>query len=663
MKNTIYYILPLLPLSFYGQTKRNDSIIKLKEVVVAEKFRKKQIQSEVKLSCTVDEYLSTSDNISFIKRGAYAWEPMLNNMNTERSSVTIDGMHVFGACTDKMDPVTSYVETNNLSKVDIHSGQQGGMHGATIAGGIDLQRKRVAFSEEPNYGGSAQVGFQHNNAHRFALADLYYSSEKFVADGTAAYRKAENYKDGKGDKVKHSQFEKYNTSLGLAYKTSELSALKADAIFDVAKNVGYPALPMDTWLARALITSLSFKQLFEEGILKVWDTKAYFNAIEHYMDDTTRPENLVHMDMPGWSTTYGLTSKILLKKNNYTADIQLNGYSNYSLAEMTMYPKDRSKVKGFAFTWPGVTTNYGGLSLSNQWELSDKEQLTLGGTLGLHHNHIEYLDFIRVFNQNTADSPQERTRFLPSMHASYQAKVNPLTFSLGMGYGHRAPSVSEAYGYYIYNSFDRYDYIGTPNLKNEISYELNGSVSLEKENFIVEAKANYFYIENYILGKILHVAFPMNAASVGVKKYEALEYAKIFNTSLNLSYQFLENFNWKGSLNYAQGVDHQGENLPFIRPLSYQSSLQYLREPLAVTFAINGDFTQTAYAPQYGEDHTPAYIIYNLSANYLFPLGKNSLRWEVGVENLLNTYYSTYADWGNIPRMGRNIFTSISISF
>ena len=54
MKNTIYYILALLPLSFYGQTKSNDSIIKLKEVVVAEKFRKKQIQSVVKLSCTVD---------------------------------------------------------------------------------------------------------------------------------------------------------------------------------------------------------------------------------------------------------------------------------------------------------------------------------------------------------------------------------------------------------------------------------------------------------------------------------------------------------------------------------------------------------------------------------------------------------------------------------
>ena len=137
--------------------------------------------------------------------------------------------------------------------------------------------------------------------------------------------------------MKHSHFEKYNTSLGLAYKTGDLSAIKADAIFDVAKDVGYPALPMDTWLARALISSVSFKQLFEEKLLKVWDSKFYFNAIEHYMDDTTRPENLVHMDMPGWSNTYGLTSKLLFKTDSHTTDIQLNGYSNYSLAEMTIY--------------------------------------------------------------------------------------------------------------------------------------------------------------------------------------------------------------------------------------------------------------------------------------------------------------------------------------
>ena len=42
---------------------------------------------------------------------------------------------------------------------------------------------------------------------------------------------------------------------------------------------------------------------------------------------------------------------------------------------------------------------------------------------------------------------------------------------------------------------------------------------------------------------------------------------------------------------------------------------------------------------------------------------KQKIQIEAGVENLLNTYYSTYADWGNIPRMGRNIFTSLKYSF
>ena len=56
---------------------------------------------------SIDEYLQKSAKIQMIKRGAYAWEPLLNNMPTERTVITIDGMRIFGACTDKMDPVTS----------------------------------------------------------------------------------------------------------------------------------------------------------------------------------------------------------------------------------------------------------------------------------------------------------------------------------------------------------------------------------------------------------------------------------------------------------------------------------------------------------------------------------------------------------------------------
>ena len=143
-----------------------------------------------------------------------------------------------------------------------------------------------------------------------------------MADGSASFRKAGNYYDGTNQVVAHSQYNKFNTSLGLAYKISPLSSIRVDAIFDVAKDVGFPALPMDLWLSRAIITSAAYKRLFEEGLARAWDTKLYFNAIEHYMDDTKRPENLVHMDMPGWSTTYGLVSQVNLKDGDYNAEIQ-----------------------------------------------------------------------------------------------------------------------------------------------------------------------------------------------------------------------------------------------------------------------------------------------------------------------------------------------------
>jgi iron complex outermembrane recepter protein len=637
---------------------QNDSINILDEVKVNAVVKKK-IETDMKMAVSIDEFLASSANISFIKRGAYAWEPLLNNMSSERSTLTIDGMRIFGACTDKMDPITSYVEVNNLSAVDVKSGQVGSMHGATIGGSIDLKRKSTPFGLAKKWNGAYQSGFEWNNKQLFNLGNVSYSGERLVADGSISYRKAENYTAGNNREVKHSQFSKFNSSLGLAYKTSELSSVRADAIFDMAKDVGFPALPMDLWLSRAIITSVTYKQLFKDGLVKAWDTKAYFNAIEHYMDDTKRPENLVHMDMPGWSTTYGLVSKANLKSGRYSSEVQLNAYDNLSIAEMRMYPQDRSQRTMFAYSWPWVTTRFAGLGMNNSYDVSDRSQFNFGGSLGVNYNYSKYAEFNWIFHPG---APQGKTRILPGLHGSYVLTLNKFNISAGAGYGHRAPSVSEGYGYYIYNSFDRYDYIGNPDLKNEISHELNASAGYKNEKFSLQAKANYFYIKNYIIGRILSLGSPMNYQSVGVKGYTSLDYATLFNFSLNSNCKILEDLHWKGQLTYARAQDNKGGNLPFIRPLSYQTSLHYMFKKFSVQASINGDLDQINYSPEYGEDNTPAYAICNLSADYSFNIKNISATVQVGAENLLDAYYSTYADWGNIPRMGRNIFTSLKFN-
>lgn len=636
-----------------------DSAKFLKEVKVrAPKW--KRVETKMKINSSVDEYLSGAENISFIKRGAFAWEPLLNNMSTERTSLTIDGMHIFGACTDKMDPVTAYVESNNISHIDIQSGQAGGMHGSTIAGNIDLIRRKTTFALKQTLNGSLQSGFEINNKQLYNLGTLAYSSKRFVADGSISFRKAGNYTDGNNNEVKHSQFTKFNSSLALAYKTSDLSSFKVDAIFDEARNVGYPALPMDLWLSRAIITSASYKQLFEHGIITGWDSRVYFNTIEHYMDDTTRPENKVHMDMPGWSTTYGLLSKLNLQKGDYSSEIQLNSYNNLSIAEMRMYPQDRSKRTMFAYSWPWVTTRFTGLSINNHYSINENSQLHFLASLGWNYNRSKYIEFNWIFHPGAA---QQKNRWLPSAHVSYNLNIDNVEFVLGTGYGQRAPSVSEGYGYYIYNSFDRYDYIGNPDLKNETSYEGNFSAALKSDKGNVKLSLNYFYIQNYIIGQILSLGSPMNYQSVGVKGYTSLPYATLFNLSASANYQLIKQVLWSGNVTYARGLQDNGRNLPFIRPLSYQTSLQLKHNRFGMQTQVSGDFLQENYSPEYGEDQTPGYFIWNASADYRFKIKKVDAVLQCGVENLLNRYYSTYADWGNIPRMGRNIYTSVKFNF
>lgn len=655
------FLVVALGLNSYAQDLpvKEDSVRRLEEVKV-HAMGKQGMTTDMKMMVSVDEFLASSASISFIKRGAYAWEPLLNNMGMERSTITIDGMHVFGACTDKMDPITSYVESSNLATVAIKSGQEGNLNGATVAGSIDLIRKTTAFGLDKQVNGTYETGLEFNNRQFFNRGNLSYSSDQFVLDGSASFRKADNYYDGHKQEVSHSTYNKLNTSLGLAYKTGVNSAIRVDAIYDRAKDVGFPALPMDLWLSRALITSAAYKQLFENKLVQVWDTKIYFNTIEHYMDDTKRPENLVHMDMPGWSTTYGLVSKMMLKSGRYASEVQLNAYDNLSIAEMTMYPQDRSQKTMFAYSWPWVTTRFASVATNNSWDISEHSRLQVGGSMGWNYNHAKYVEFNRIFYPGSSPS---KSRLLPALHASYQWHVDLFDFSVGTGYGHRAPSVSEGYGYYIYNSFDRYDYIGNPDLENEISYEANIGAGIKNEKMGLTAKANYFYIRNYIVGRILSLGSPMNYQSVGVKGYTALKSASLFNLAVHAYYAVLDDLHWQGTVTYARAQDAHGGNLPFIRPLSYQTSLHYSYHQFGLQTAVNGDLSQANYSPEYGEDLTPAYTVWDMSADYTFRVNKIKAVLQVGAENILNAYYSTYADWGNIPRMGRNIFSSLKINF
>jgi iron complex outermembrane receptor protein len=256
--------------------------------------------------------------------------------------------------------------------------------------------------------------------------------------------------------------------------------------------------------------------------------------------------------------------------------------------------------------------------------------------------------------------------------ANYQWSMFNGQYSIGAGWGSRAPTVTEAYGYYLNNTFDQYDYIGNPRLKNESAIELNTAYQCSMVNgqWSIGLDANAFFFSNYIIGQFEDRLSAMTVGAEGVKVYGNIDHATIANTSLTAEWRPVSGLRWSAKGTYSVGRDDEGEPLPLIAPFTYQSRLSYATGPLSLQAEVKGHTRQAKYGKKYGETETAAWTIVNLSANYQFsikhyPLGRRTLaRQELalraGVENLFDKYYATYADWCHIPQKGRNIYVNLS---
>lgn len=659
-RQQILLVLIFLGITCYSQENQNDSInknIHLEEIIITGNTKSLYLKQSKSLS-TIDEFLGKSSKINMVKRGGYAWEPLINNMATERTVITIDGMRIFGACTDKMDPITSYVEVSNLSKAEVISGQQGNSHGATIGGALDLKRYAVR-DKDWGWIGRITSGYETNNEQKIIGASVGYNDSLFYANADFMYRNAENYKAGKNRKIDFSQFSKYNISGTFGYFLNKRNLLEASVIYDKATDVGYPALPMDVSLAEALITSVKHEFLPVSEHFESWETKLYYNTITHTMDDTKRPNVPIRMDMPGWSDTYGMYSKVKgnFKKHHFSAT--LNSFYNKSVAEMTMYPDNPNENLMFMYTWPDVRTFYSGLAAGDSYRLNEKNELKFSANIGFHSNKIADdfgLSSLRIFYPEMNDT---KNRLLKSLSGNYLLYQGNWSYNFGLAYGERAPSVSEGYGFYLYNSNDFYDYVGNPYLSNEKSWEMNGSVHYHTHHFHTKLSASYFHIQDYIVGKIADNVLPMTIGAMGVKQYTTLGYATILATDLHLEYHFLEDFKAETQLTYNYGKGSDDHNLPFISPFRYRVSLNYSKEKFTSEITANGTTKHNNYAPFYGENPTSDYVIFGVSSGYSFLFDKTTLHIQAGIENIFDRYYTTFADWNNIPRTGRNFYLNV----
>ncbi len=650
-----------------AQESSTDTVYKhchLQEVLITEKVSGDnallKFYKSTKTSSTED-VLSRLVAVNLIRRGNYAMEPVIRGFSASQIGLTLDGIKIFGACTDHMDPPTSYVEPSNLKSIQLATSSGASKFGSNIGGSLNLQLAQAQLATDKPVSGMFTTSYSLASQSSNNVLELNYGAKKFGVRFSGVYRKAGNYLANQQE-VAFTQYQKLNFSINGKYMLTDNSFLSLDILADDGWDIGYAALPMDVSSAKAKIYALSYKTYPKNKAFNYFETKVYGNNIVHSMDDTKRPLTPIHMDMPGWSNTYGAfaeTAITLNPKNLLT--VRTDGYTNFTRAEMTMYPQNSAPM--FMLTWPDVRNTTVGLYLNNDYLLNQKFTLNLNGRLDYSSSKVTSeigRTQLAVFNYNVDNA---RVKLLKSINTGVVYKSEHFYSSVSVGYSERPASTNELYGFYLFNAYDGYDYIGNPNLNNEQSFNTELNVGYKTKLADVSITLFNNEIQNYTLGKYTPGLSVMTIGANGTKVYEQIANANLKGFEIGLSTVLLKNLQLISNACYTNGTDNSKNPLPLISPFKLTSSLRYAKSKFSVQAENVWATAQNKVSTVVNEKTTPAYTLFNLRGTYAFKVKQNKLELNAGVENLFDTYYQDHLDWGNIPRPGRNVMAGLSFVF
>jgi len=627
---------------------------------------------------TIDNISARLDGMSLIKRGAYAQEPQLHGFSGGQLNVTIDGMKMFGACTDKMDPITSYVEPTNLKNISISHGTNGNLTGCNIGGSVDMTLQEPNVKNYRPFYSSIGFGYESVSQGRNVLFSSGYSQKKWAWGIDGVYRKNENYRDGQNKIIPFSQFEKTNIHSVFKYDLNVVNSFKADVLYDIARDVGYPALPMDVSKAKASIVALEYRHT-GKTVLKA---KIYFNTVLHIMDDSKRDSTFflknkltgandtvyMRMDMPGRSTTYGtyLQTETIWKRKNKLL-LKLDNYTNHSLAEMTMHmsrPGTDPEPPMYMQTWPEMLRNVTGIFVQNTTFISPALRFTLNGRMEYNFDVLQSKYGQQQFSVFGYSLGKNQGRLVKSLNFSAEYKFGPdFSLSSTMGYSERLPTVGERIGFYLYNAYDGYDYIGNPYIKTEKSDFVSLTMQFSRPKLKVNLSQSFSYINDYIMG-ISDPEIPaMNFYTKGTRVYSNVPSAKLFSTDLQFLYHPSQSISIFMLSKFTLGELNSGVPLPLIPPLKNIVSVKYQRDKFSLQLENESSLAQYRINESYGEYPSPAYSVFNLKSSYSVSVSETTLDFGCGITNLFSTTYYDHLDWGRINRPGRNLDLFLKFSF
>lgn len=617
---------------------------------------------------SMDEFLDNIDGITATKRGAFAWEPVVRGQSDQRMNLMIDGMQVFKACVDKMDPITSYVETNNLEKLQIDKSGSGIAHNGDGNSTINLITQKAETSP---FSMNVSSSFRAPDNYRTLSANANGSdaSGKNAFRFSGTYKKTNDFVAGGSRDIANTQFEKMNLNLSYKHTFSSGHSVEANYITDKAYDVGYPALLMDATKALADIGQVQFHFAPNQKNIHVETVQLYANAIRHTMDDydrdvANRPVMRgMYMPMYGTTKTFGTRVNGHTMLKNHNINWFFNAFYSEAYGDMLMQPLDSNIEDMMIYNMDEVITHSASLGFRHQYDLSESLLLKFEENIrikSLGTNSDTHASFFEGLYDRELST---RVKPLVSASGSLLWMLNDRwSFSGNLVYSQRMGNHIELFGHYIYNYTDGYFYDGNPWLNTEHSFNTDINTTWEKNNQSVSLSLFHKRYYHYIDG-VTSDADNISNFDFQFKRYANVGDAMILGGELrtiNNAGRLLRVENRLSYL-YAQNLS-LNEPLPLIPPLKGISTLSLTQDQNTLTAELEWAARQNRIAESTSnEDKTEAHAVANIAFERSWM--NNTMNTSVQLSNLTDKYYHTHTSIGNIPEAGRRVMITVSYGF
>lgn len=613
----------------------------------------------------VEDLVRNIAGVQLIQRGQFALEPMIRSFQASQIGMTIDGMKVYGACVDRMDPASSYIEMENLSSIQVDKSGSDLSVASQVGGSLNFITRKATLNSGLQM--EQDMGVESAALARKSRTAIAYSNERWGVRASLSYREADDFTAGDGVVVPISSYQKRNYKLDIRFKLNHHHQISASFLGDDAWDVGFPALLMDATLAQSRVYSIQHHWDNHQRNRFKATQKLYLSTVDHWMDDryrdvqARRVMNGMFMPMYGNTQTIGLYNTYDWFFDRVEWTLTTDAHTLNAFGDMWMYSLFPNIPDMYLLNLGDAELWNAALTLSSKIRLHSNQELILSSRLDASTRDVGRQEMKTMLKGYWGISETQQEYLIPSFSAKWIYRWNAnRQVQLSLSQNQRLPSHVENYGHYVYNYIDGFFYTGRPDLKPERATTVDVRWNDRLGNVALQINAFWTTLRDMIVGL---EASEGNVEQLSGGSYQFRLYGNAPRARLlgfEGALQFMPNSDWLLSTNlsalHGQNISFN-EPMPMIAPIHGGIVLRWQPSSTYVEVSSDWALAQNRIANRAAiEDRTDGYNLIGIMSGVTI---RDKWELSLGVRNIFDQYVVNHLSFGNVPMLGRNFEVAV----